>query len=433
MLLLHISDIHFRYPLCQTEQDPELPFRNELVSHAAQKASEFGDVDAILVTGDIAFRGIRKEFEAAATWLELLANAVGCKKHRIYVVPGNHDVDRSQFDKVEGARDAVAGIANADSDEAREDELIAQLNAGGDRLFTAVSDFNQFAAKYDCQLSSGRPCWGTILRIDHRTLVRLYGLNSTLISGINGTDRKGELFMGAPQLAISRAPGTVNLVMAHHPPEWMSDQDDIDTRLLGAPNIVLFGHRHVQKVRRDMGGPIVLFAGSVNPDRRESGWEPAYNFLELSSVDKDGERSVEVSVFQFRWQSNPNGFVPKYNFDTKEYCFRHTIAVIPGEATTLGSEAPAAQTEKSEKEVEVMEMENDNPSLATPNVRDLIYRFWVLPSRHQRAVLEELGIDLAAIRDVNEPMAYRKALVELAKQNLLNELAVAIGKRESTP
>ena len=432
MLLLHISDIHFKHPLCQTEQDPELPFRNGLVSHAAQKASELGDVDAILVTGDIAFRGIREEFEAAATWLELLASAVGCKKHRIYVVPGNHDVDRSQFDKVEGARDAVAGIADADSDKAREDKLIAQLNAGGDRLFTAVSDFNQFAAKYDCQLSSGRPCWRTTLQIDHRTLVGLYGLNSTLISGINGTDRKGALFMGAPQLNVSQAPGTINLAMAHHPPEWMSDQDDIETRLLGVPNIVLFGHRHVQKIRRDIGGPVVLFAGSVNPDRRESGWEPAYNFLELRPVDKDDKRSVEVTVFQFHWQSNPNGFVPKYNFDTEEHCFRHTIAVVPGEDNTLGIKAPAAQTEKSEREVEPMDLEDDNPSLATPNVRDLIYRFWVLPSHHQRAVLDKIGIDLAAIRDVNEPMVYRKALVELAKQDRLNELEAAIGEKEST-
>ena len=431
MLLLHVSDIHFRDPLCQTEQDPELYFRDALVSHAAQQASQLGDVDAILVTGDVAFKGIQEEFEAAATWLERLADKVGCNKRRIYVVPGNHDVNRCQFDEDEDARNTVAVIASAGGNEAREKELTAQLEAGDDRLFTAVADFNQFAAKYDCQFYPGRLCWSTPLRIDHRTIVKLYGLNSTLVSGIAGTDHKGELFMGALQLNVSRTPGTVNLVMAHHPPEWMSDQDDIESRLLGAPNIVLFGHRHVQKVRRDVDGPIVVSAGSVNPDRRESGWEPAYNFLELSPVDKDGKRSVEVTVFQFHWQSDPNGFVPKYDFETKEWCFRHTIAV-QGESDALDTETPAAQTEKSEKRGEPMEMENDNPSLATPNVRDLIYRFWDLPRHHQRATLKELGIDLSAIRDVNEPMTYRKALVELAKQNRLNELATAIGKRESS-
>ena len=286
LLLLHISDIHFQHPLCHTEQDPELSFRQELVFHSAQQASQLGDVDAILVTGDIAFKGIKEEFAAATIWLEQLADAVGCNKRRIYVVPGNHDVDRGQFDKVEGARDAVAVIANANRNEERENKLAAQLRDRDPRLFAAITDFNQFAAKYDCQCYPGRLRWSTTLRIDHRTIVRLHGLNSTLISGIKGTDHKGTLFMGAPQLNVSRAPGTVNLVMAHHPPEWISDQDDIETRLLGAPNIVLFGHRHVQKIRRDMGGPIVLFAGSVNPDRRESGWEPAYNFLELRPSDR---------------------------------------------------------------------------------------------------------------------------------------------------
>ena len=248
MLLLHVSDIHFRDPLCQTEQDPELYFRDALVSHAAQQASQLGDVDAILVTGDVAFKGIQEEFEAAATWLERLADKVGCNKRRIYVVPGNHDVNRCQFDEDEDARNTVAVIASAGGNEAREKELTAQLEAGDDRLFTAVADFNQFAAKYDCQFYPGRLCWSTPLRIDHRTIVKLYGLNSTLVSGIAGTDHKGELFMGALQLNVSRTPGTVNLVMAHHPPEWMSDQDDIESRLLGAPNIVLFGHRHVRTV-----------------------------------------------------------------------------------------------------------------------------------------------------------------------------------------
>ena len=47
------------------------------------------------------------------------------------------------------------------------------------------------------------------LRIDSRTVLNLYGLNSTIISGINGDDVKGKLFMGALQMNIARASGTV--------------------------------------------------------------------------------------------------------------------------------------------------------------------------------------------------------------------------------
>ena len=434
MLLLHISDIHLKHPLCQTKHDPELYFRQELVTHASTQASHFGDVDAILVTGDVAFRGLKEEYDCASAWLEELANAVGCNKRRIYVVPGNHDVDRSVFGKDIAARNAIKAIATASGNQAREKELIVQLGGkNGERdLFASIANFNFFAAKYDCQYDPHRLFWSTTLRIDRRTVLRLYGLNSTLISGVDGTDHKGTLFMGPPQLNVPRAPGTVNLVMAHHPPEWMSDQQEVETRLFGTPNIVLFGHNHVQKLRRDVNGPMVFFAGSVNPDRHESGWEPAYNFVELKSSDRDNRRSVEVAVFQYHWQSNPNGFVAKIDIDTeaREEIFRHSIA-IQGEDNELVPEAPVIQVEGGEDMDKQTKLDYEEAQLAAPNVRDLIYRFWEL-DRHQRdAILGDLGIGVGGAQHFSEPTAYRRALVKLARQNRLSELASAIAVKES--
>ena len=55
-----------------------------------------GWATGILVTGDIAFGGREREYRAAANWLDRVANAAGCPKHRIQLVPGNHDIDRAQ-------------------------------------------------------------------------------------------------------------------------------------------------------------------------------------------------------------------------------------------------------------------------------------------------------------------------------------------------
>ena len=433
MLLLHISDIHLKYPQCQTNQDPEFEFRQELVNHATCQASKLGDVDAILVTGDIAFKGMKEEYDVAVAWLEKLADAVGCNRHRLYVVPGNHDVDRNVFCTNTDARYAIEAIFNATDDQARERKLTSLLEEGScaHNLFVSIANFNLFAARYDCQYGPDRLRWSTTLRIDRRTILRLHGLNSTLVSGINGNDDKGTLFMSALQLSVPRAPGTVNLVMAHHPPEWMSDQDDIETRLLGVPNILLFGHKHIQKVRRESDGPITLFAGSVNPDRRESGWDPAYNFIELKPLDSNSNRYVEVVVSQYHWQSNPNGFVPKINLGTGEPTFRHTIAV-QGKNDAGDSETLVIQQEKGKDMEESTDLDLEGPSLAAPNVRDLIYRFWDLTKRQRDAVLKDLGIDIVETQSVSEPTAYREALVELAGRNRLNELQSAIAEKEST-
>ena len=430
MLILHVSDIHFKDPLCQGEEDPELYFRNELVTHAGEQVEVLGDVNAILITGDIAFRGIASEYDAATKWLETLAKAVGCNKRRIYVIPGNHDVNRDIFSSNGGARNAVRAIATAGDDSARECEMMQQLKLkdSAQNVFASIADYNTFAAKYDCQSFPGRLRWCQTLQIDSRTVLNLYGLNSTIISGINGDDVKGELFMGALQMNIARASGTVNLVMAHHPPEWMSDQDDIEMRLLGAANIVLFGHKHIQAIRRDSNGSMMFSAGSVNPDRHEKGWEPAYNLIELTAAPGKGRRVVEVSVRQFRWQSNPNGFVAKIDIAADSPEFRHTIQ-INGENNQHGDE-PLPAEEGGAVMTEEEKISAEPSSLASPNIRDLIYRFWNLESRRRRQVLDELGVQIDFDATTPEIMTYRSALVSLARENRLAELDAAITKKE---
>jgi len=107
--------------------DPDRPFRTRLISDARQRSQELGPVNAILVSGDIAFKAHTEEYAAAYKWLCELAAACGCQLERVYVIPGNHDVDH------ETARTDVAvvnvhrSIANA-SAETREAELLSQFS-----------------------------------------------------------------------------------------------------------------------------------------------------------------------------------------------------------------------------------------------------------------------------------------------------------------
>jgi 3',5'-cyclic AMP phosphodiesterase CpdA len=95
MLLLNIADIHFRYPICNTQMDPDLPYRTMLILDARSLVKRLGSVDAILVCGDIAFAGLKEEYDAALEWLKDLSEACGCTLDRVFVAPGNHDVDRN--------------------------------------------------------------------------------------------------------------------------------------------------------------------------------------------------------------------------------------------------------------------------------------------------------------------------------------------------
>jgi 3',5'-cyclic AMP phosphodiesterase CpdA len=79
MLLLHISDIHFRAPDClNPDLDPDRPYRTRMVQDAHARTQTLGPVGAILVGGDIAFKSDPQEYQAAFAWLEELAAACGC-------------------------------------------------------------------------------------------------------------------------------------------------------------------------------------------------------------------------------------------------------------------------------------------------------------------------------------------------------------------
>jgi 3',5'-cyclic AMP phosphodiesterase CpdA len=82
MLLLHISDIHFRAPECTQENDPSRAYRTRMIQDAKGRARALGGVDAILVSGDIAFRGVQSEYAAASMWLEQLDEAATRRKRR---------------------------------------------------------------------------------------------------------------------------------------------------------------------------------------------------------------------------------------------------------------------------------------------------------------------------------------------------------------
>lgn len=94
MLILHLSDIHFRKIEISTVQDPNAHLRNELVRDVGQQCERLGPPDAIVVSGDIAFAGEPEEFAFATEWLANLCAVCGCSMSSVFVVPGNHDVVR---------------------------------------------------------------------------------------------------------------------------------------------------------------------------------------------------------------------------------------------------------------------------------------------------------------------------------------------------
>ncbi|WP_052028534.1 metallophosphoesterase family protein [Pseudomonas syringae] len=97
---VHLSDIHFGL-----KKGGDLYINDDVkesliddVRHLVTQLPS-GRAAGLIVTGDIAYAGKEAEYTAAGLWLDRVAEAAGCKKTDIQLVPGNHDIDRDEITK----------------------------------------------------------------------------------------------------------------------------------------------------------------------------------------------------------------------------------------------------------------------------------------------------------------------------------------------
>ncbi len=412
--------------------DPDLPYRSALVSDVRERVRTLGPVDAILVGGDIAYHGQPEEYQAALKWLRELADAAKCAlEKRTFVVPGNHDVDRN-ITTTTSVRNVQAAIENAHPAR-RERELFEQFqNADTARaLFAPLAAYNEFAARFDCQLyPKERLFWTSDLPLDEDVMLRMYGLNSTLLSGAGGHDDTREsLYLSPLQTVLNPVDGVVNLVLCHHPPDWLMDQDDADDAIRNRAGIQFFGHKHRQRIQKD-DRYLRFSAGAVNPDRQEGAWDPGYNLVALS-VERQGEEAhLVVEAHLLRWQPAPPMFraiapVPG------DSVFRHRIPIHGRFVRADGPAIPAAQPPlaKSLPAVEPV-LVRAELAMSDDPTRNLVFRFWALSSSQRREIAAGLGLLQEGDMQLPEPERYRRVLLRAKDRSLLPAVAREVDKRE---
>lgn len=98
MNILHLSDIHFgrNYPEYGIKDafDKKEKILDELISCIANIEDDYKP-EHIVVTGDIAWRGKKKDFDEAFEWFTKLLSATELQGKDITFCVGNHDVNRS--------------------------------------------------------------------------------------------------------------------------------------------------------------------------------------------------------------------------------------------------------------------------------------------------------------------------------------------------
>lgn len=389
LVLVHLSDIHFTRSSGVSVHDLDANVRNELRLDAIKLANVLGSITGVLVTGDIAFSGNKDEYKQATDWLSEFCSAVGCAEENVWVVPGNHDVDRSLTTR-KITRTLHQGIRKdkADIDEELREILSDEQSAGA--LLAPLAEYNTFARRFGCSISPEKHYWERDLRLRCGTAVRLRGLTSTLVS--NADDKRGEIVLGAAQVSVARASDVLYVTLCHHPPDWLRDYDCVDDHLKSKVHIQLFGHKHSQRID-EINGKVRLVAGAMHPERGEREWVPTYNFLEISRRDSD---QIGLRVYQRRWSQPDTSFVaersPSDGKDHREFIWSG-FPVVPLEKCSNDADK-STQTEVATSAAALAKTtaEERNAMPQLDYERRLTYRFLKLAFRHQFDIAQSIDV-----------------------------------------
>jgi predicted phosphodiesterase len=428
LLLLHLSDIHFQEPYClNLDTDQDHMIRTAILNDIRDMVKKIGEVDAILVSGDIAFKGDAEEYKVAADWFSEIASIAGCSQTDIYTVPGNHDVNRTIAGNliVQAARNLILNNSaeGAVRDKKLHDTLLDQDL--GPALITPMKEYNLFSASFGCDFSPNMPFWIQKLPLAPGWQLKIHGLTTTLFSGPED-DKQRELYVGALQHVFAPDNGIVHIAMMHHPPDWHVDQDALEDDLWNCCALQLLGHKHRQRYRTGNNG-ILLVAGAVNPTRGEADWVPSYNFVRLKVTEIDSKYSLKIESYMRTWQADPPRFVAKRT-DDDEDVFIHTVSLRQKPLQTARQQIKYADESIAQaRDSEIVDELVEVTDMSEPQ-RDLIYNFWKLSPSERRKIMQNLQLLEITDDQLPETQRYRLAFVRARERGMLNELKNEVGK-----
>lgn len=303
-IFVHVSDIHFGQ-----ERDHFVHIHDDVKAQLIEDAAEVvaglpgGAAQGILVTGDVAQSGTWEQYAAASRWLDELAERIKCPIHRVQMVPGNHDLDRTKL--------SIGGS-----------QLLDYIRAGGpaeyekvfsnpnDRatLLARFEDYGRFSFGYRCGLDEEAK-FASNLRIEvgPDRWIRFVRLNSSLLCTGDEREENPELMIGSRQFTIPKNAGEENVVLVHHPLHWCKDAADVRQYVRARARVFISGHEHNPKVEVDtvVDGcdVLMLAAGATVPYRSNDTYTYTYNIIELDW--DEAKDALAVTIYPRAW--NPVG------------------------------------------------------------------------------------------------------------------------------
>lgn len=254
---IHLSDFHFTAGTDHGRDEVLGALLDDLAGlregpetgHADRPGLRAGPIhpDLLLITGDIAAGGKRDEYHRVALpFLQRVCEVTGVSRDRVFLIPGNHDVDRDEHEPL---------YMNALVDRATYLDYWRHVHKRRRMIGRNLAEYRAFAREVNPTLVVEEDQAGGFCRAVHINgrSIAILGLSSCWL-GQGGAEDDRRLIVGREQVFDLAGGGTLDqlrsadlrIALVHHPVDWLREFDRQDlVQLLGAHvDVVLRGHLH---------------------------------------------------------------------------------------------------------------------------------------------------------------------------------------------
>lgn len=285
ILIMHLSDIHFGQP------EGHVSRKIEALRGVVQANSSEVEACFIVVAGDIAYSGKRKEYEVALNFFGALRTAIesisGLGQVEYVLVPGNHDCD---FEGQQQDREIALSVDKKQLCQMRDVSTADICTGVQEQYFQFVSDL----LKRPLFTGFDRLFYVLDFVVNARKL-RFHCYNTAWMSRMNET--QGSLVV--PDKTLFEAEGECDLRCAvfHHPYDWLdAGSSNFRRHVETTSDIILTGHGHDcgQYFKQKIAGETNLYLeGGVLQDPTTS--ESSFN-VAILDLEESCQRIVQYSL-----------------------------------------------------------------------------------------------------------------------------------------
>jgi predicted phosphodiesterase len=273
---LHLSDLHFRESDSFDESVVLTPLFADIENQIRDQALQ---PDLIFVSGDIAFSSTPAQYKLAREFFKRLLSVTQLPKERLFIVPGNHDVDRTvltplstNVPQILVNRDITNGLLGNEHDRVLVLRRFRHYRDLINKYINRTPEFDHNTFFYT----------HIIPHNDWR--IGILELNSAWLAA--GDKDESNLVLGERQVRTALAPvqsTDLRIALMHHPFTWLKpfEQNDSTVLLKEQCDFILHGHLHTPGMEQLSGlddRAMVIAGGACYESRRERN---SYNFIQL--------------------------------------------------------------------------------------------------------------------------------------------------------